>query len=74
MELIKMYSENILSPLEHEINVVRSKLYKNKFSLTKRSDKHYLEKLENLLFKYYQNLEILMDKEIKFDKCFSSKY
>ena len=65
MELIKLYSDSILKPLEQEVKSLQIKVHKNKFLHTNEKEKEYLKKFDNLLFDYYEHLGALIDKEIK---------
>ncbi|MCI6265535.1 MAG: hypothetical protein MR598_01650 [Erysipelotrichaceae bacterium] len=66
MDLIKMYSDLIITPLEKEVKKLRVKVYSKKISFTRKADKEYLNKLENLLFEYYEKFSIFVDEEIDF--------
>ena len=68
MEIIEMYSNLIIRPLEEKIDKLRKKIYTTKFSIFKRKQKQHLEKLENLLSDYYENFAILIEKETIFNE------
>lgn len=67
MELIKLYSELIITPLEKEVQKTREKVYNKKFSFTRKKDKEYLEKMEKLLLNYYEKFSIFVEAEMKFN-------
>lgn len=67
MELIKLYSDLIIMPLEKEVRKIREKVYNKSFSFTRKKDKEYLEKMEKLLLDYYEKFSIFIEAEIKFN-------
>ncbi len=67
MELIKLYSDLIIMPLEKEVRKIREKVYNKSFSFTRKKDKEYLDKMEKLLLDYYEKFSIFIEAEIKFN-------
>lgn len=59
MEIIYLYFKLVIEPLENEIKIVKRRLNNKKISLTRDIDIKYLEKLEKLLFTYYDKLKII---------------
>lgn len=68
MNLIKMYCDFVIKPIEEEVKMLRSKVYsKNFFDWISRDlYKLYLQKNEKLLFDSYQKLGEMIDEELAF--------
>lgn len=62
MEILKLYWEYIIEPIEKEIKNTKYRISKKRYFLTRQTDLEYLQKLENLLNEYYQKLNVLMQK------------
>lgn len=56
MDIINIYFELVIIPLQNEIKTVRRKIYSKKFSFTRKKDMKYLEELEHELEYYFKKL------------------
>ena len=65
MEVVKMYLDLIIKPLENEVKKQRLKVKKTRFSFTNKIEKEYLDKIEKLLNVYYKKFEIILSNECK---------
>lgn len=65
MEVVKLYFETIIKPLEKEIKKQQLKVKKSRFLFTRKIEKEYLNKLEKLLNYYYNEFKIVINDELK---------
>lgn len=56
MDVVNMYFEFVIIPLQEEIKKVRRKIYSKSFSMSKHKDIKYLEELEKELEYYFKKL------------------
>lgn len=68
MEIIEMYSNLIIKPLEQEVEKLRFAVYEKKFSLTKNQDRKLLERTEEVLSNAYEGFQLLVDDELIFSR------
>ncbi len=66
MDLMQMYVEVIIKPLEKNVEELRQRVYHKKISLTRRKDRMRLTEMENLLFACYRRFGQFMDQEMSF--------
>ena len=66
MNLIELYLNTIIIPLEKIVDAERKKIQKKRISLTRKRDKEYLLKLENLLLIYYQKYAKFIENELNY--------
>lgn len=62
-----MYSDIIITPLQKEVEKLRIKVFKKKFSFTRKKDQRYLAQMEKLLLHYYKKYAILVEEEANFE-------